>query len=521
MPISLSLKTFVIILFTGFLNAQEISSTYSNKLYKLKTHLNNAISKNDTLKIAQTHIKLGDFFNELGLYNEATNHYQEFLELHDTADSSLVDIQNQLANINLELKQYSLAKQHALLALKISESITYKNGKANSNAQLGCVAEKQNNYDEAIHLQNISLSIYKTLSDSTGIAKTNENIGSIYEDLGNYSKALQYFSIAKLYAKKSNSNLQINIINNLGDINRKTKQFPQAISYTKHALELAESTNNQSQRVSALKDLSRVYADMGDFKKAYRYLNHQNIEHEKELAQNNNEIVSALQILYDVEEKEAKVKLLSKENHINKVQRLFILVITGTLILSLFTAFFYWKKRKKHEKHILEYKQQLLQVDLDKKTAEELALKREIDIKISSLTNYSLHIAYKNKMLYDISKTLIKLKGRNSELVSKKIKDIVKEIEADLNNSNEWTELMSYFGQIHPSFFSKLKQSASDKLSPSEMRLSLLLRLNLSSKEIADILHITADSVRIARYRLRKKLPIKSKDDLQGYLINL
>ena len=80
---------------------------------------------------------------------------------------------------------------------------------------------------------------------------------------------------------------------------------------------------------------------------------------------------------------------------------------------------------------------------------------------------------------------------------------------------------MSYFGQIHPNFFSTLKQIVNDKLSSSEMRLCMLLRLNLSSKEIADILHITPDSVRIARYRLRKKLPLESKDDLQDYLLNL
>jgi DNA-binding CsgD family transcriptional regulator len=80
---------------------------------------------------------------------------------------------------------------------------------------------------------------------------------------------------------------------------------------------------------------------------------------------------------------------------------------------------------------------------------------------------------------------------------------------------------MSYFGQIHPSFFSKLKNDAKENLSSSEMRLCMLLRLNLSSKEIGEILRITSDSVRIARYRLRKKLPLESKDDLQAYLLNL
>ncbi|MCB0469322.1 MAG: helix-turn-helix transcriptional regulator, partial [Flavobacteriaceae bacterium] len=62
---------------------------------------------------------------------------------------------------------------------------------------------------------------------------------------------------------------------------------------------------------------------------------------------------------------------------------------------------------------------------------------------------------------------------------------------------------------------------ASSELSPAELRLCMLLRLNLSSKEIASILRITPDSVRIARYRLRKKLTINTKDDLQTFILNL
>lgn len=515
------IKISFLFVFVYSLNTQEINTTKEAELFSLKAELKNAITENDSINIGLTNIKLADFFNSISLFKEATHYYQEYLGLHLPKDSSFIKVQNQLALINLELKQYSLAEQHASLALSTSEHINYKKGEATSNALLGSVSEKLSNYNEALKFQEKSLSLFSLLKDSTGIAITNENIGSIYEDLEQYQKALNYFNIANRFAKNSPWDLKINILNNIGDINRKTKKYNDAIRFTEQALEFAKSANNQSQLVSALKDLSRTYADMGNFEEAYKYLNNQYIANEEELIQNNNEIVSALQILHDVKENENKVQLLNKQNEINKVQQSIILITTSTILLALLAAFLYWKKRRKHEKRILEYKQQLLQADLDKKAAKEIALNREIDIKVSSLTNYSLHIAHKNKKLSDISKTLSKLKNRNNELVSKKLKDIVKDIEADLENNNEWAELMSYFGQIHPNFFSTLKQIVNDKLSSSEMRLCMLLRLNLSSKEIADILHITPDSVRIARYRLRKKLPLESKDDLQDYLLNL
>ena len=162
--------------------------------------------------------------------------------------------------------------------------------------------------------QNISLAIFKKLNDSTGLATVNENIGSIYEDLEQYDLAYSYFKKAQEFAKHSNSDLQINIINNLGDANRKTKNYEKAIFYTEEALKLAQQTNNASQIESALKDLARTYADTGDFEKAYNYLNNQSVVNEEELKKNTTEMVSAMQVLYDVKEKEAEVELLNKEN---------------------------------------------------------------------------------------------------------------------------------------------------------------------------------------------------------------
>jgi DNA-binding CsgD family transcriptional regulator len=52
------------------------------------------------------------------------------------------------------------------------------------------------------------------------------------------------------------------------------------------------------------------------------------------------------------------------------------------------------------------------------------------------------------------------------------------------------------------------------------MRLIALLKMNLSSKEIADILGISADGIKKARYRLRKKMNLEDSQ-LQSYLLNL
>lgn len=102
---------------------------------------------------------------------------------------------------------------------------------------------------------------------------------------------------------------------------------------------------------------------------------------------------------------------------------------------------------------------------------------------------------------------------------SSKLKKLSQEISINLNQDDEWQEFQAFFGEIHPDFTKKLFALSDNSLSTAEMRLGMLLRLNLSSKEIASITQVTPDSVRVARYRLRRKLPIDTKEELATYLL--
>ncbi|ALJ05790.1 hypothetical protein APS56_11920 [Pseudalgibacter alginicilyticus] len=491
------------------------------KINKLKAALHRAKNLEDTLKMAQGYNHIADFYKQLGLDSEALKNYHLAQELHVKKDTFFVYTTNNIASIHHDLKQYDHARHYLEQSIMVSENIQFSKGLAVANTLLGSVFEKQGDYKKALQYQEQSLKTFKILNDSTGLAVTYESIGSIYEDLGQFNVAYSYFKKAYNYERSYTSNLKINITNNLGDVNRKRKEYEKALSYTQQALELARKTKNSQQEESALKDLARTHADLGDFEAAYRYLSNQNIVKEQDLKHQNAELVSAMQVLYNVKESEAELALLGKQNQINKTRQYAILLFSTAMCLVFIVWLIYLKKRKKQEQKILKYKQKLLRADLDIKIAEEAALKREIDIKISALTNYSLSIAHKNKILSDVSRTLKNLKSRNGEFIKSKLEGLAKDIDLDLSNKDEWAELRSFFGQIHPDFFQNLKSKVLVELSSSELRLCMLLRLNLSSKEIASILHITPDSVRIARYRMRKKLPIDSKSDLQAYLLKL
>ena len=75
-----------------------------------------------------------------------------------------------------------------------------------------------------------------------------------------------------------------------------------------------------------------------------------------------------------------------------------------------------------------------------------------------------------------------------------------------LLTETDWTEFKILFDPLFPNFFIQLIK-AYPELTQAEIRLLALEKLNLLDKEKGNMLGISADSVKKARYRLRKKYP--------------
>ena len=73
---------------------------------------------------------------------------------------------------------------------------------------------------------------------------------------------------------------------------------------------------------------------------------------------------------------------------------------------------------------------------------------------------------------------------------------------------------------MHSGFIIKLKEKHAS-ISNNELKLCAYLRMNLSTKEIAQLMNISVRGVEISRYRLRKKLSLATDTNLFDYLINI
>ncbi len=146
-------------------------------------------------------------------------------------------------------------------------------------------------------------------------------------------------------------------------------------------------------------------------------------------------------------------------------------------------------------------------------------LEAEIAAKNKELATSTMHLINKNSFINSVKSHLNAIvKHRNNEGVNSEIRRIIKDIDKNISTDGDWDHLAVHFDQVHGDFARRLREAYSD-LTPQEMKLSAYLRLNLSTKEIADLLSISTRGVEIARYRLRKKLALDRSTNLQDFIL--
>ena len=142
-------------------------------------------------------------------------------------------------------------------------------------------------------------------------------------------------------------------------------------------------------------------------------------------------------------------------------------------------------------------------------------LKTEFQNKSNELAASTMSIIKKNELLSKAKEQLMANVGESDS-----VKPIIEIIDSNLNQSDDWELFKEAFNNADRKFLKKLKK-VHPNLSPNDIKLCAYLRLNLSSKEIAPLLNISARSVEIKRYRLRKKMGLEHDANLVNYILKL
>ena len=475
--------------------------------------------------IAQIRVNLGEILVHFGAFREATDNFNQAIKYYKSKNEikKQAFCLNLLGDIHEKTENKSLAINNYKKSLILYQSIQFTEGEIQSIGRIGHFHEKQKRYKEALKYQNSALELLNSTFDSPKNQKALilENIGSIYEDLENYKQALLYFHKAlTINNRTKNTHQHISIANNIGDCYRKSGLIEKSIKYTHIAHTLALQMNDKPQLYSALKDLAKAYHLTEQNLKAYEFLRDAHKLYKVIYSENNALQISGLQTVHYTKEKEDQIQLLKKDKRIASFNNQLYLIGIVLLIsfIGAIVSFYQYRISKKNQIFIIE--QELIQRKLTDTLENEKKLKKEIDLKNNSLASYALQSVQNQKVITEVADKLHNMENNKNLDMPFVIGKVRKEVEHYLKQGKDWEEFKLFFEEVHPDFYEKLRLLVPN-LTTSEIRLCTLLRLSMRSKDISTVLRVTPDSVRIARYRLRKKLPIKSGEDLIKFIMNI
>jgi len=201
------------------------------------------------------------------------------------------------------------------------------------------------------------------------------------------------------------------------------------------------------------------------------------------------------------------------------------------LILLIIIVYLLWNNRKmnliknvdsKNEREqYYQFQKSELQREIELKTQNNQILEQENRIQKQELMNLALGIVQKNEFLEHLQTKITRFQTKDSGKVSPD--DLIKLSNSIIENLNLDKERQMFnliVSEQYADFFSKLDQNYPG-LTDNEKRLSAMIRLKLSSKDISSLMNISPKSVEVNRYRLRKKMNIPHNQRLTEVISKL
>jgi tetratricopeptide (TPR) repeat protein/DNA-binding CsgD family transcriptional regulator len=433
------------------------------------------------------------------------------------------------------LKQHETSLRELLEAEKLLMNIRNQEILADVNTALGRWYEKKAEFKTSIKFQRKALELFQKFNNAKGVAQTYNSIGAVYEDMEIHDSAFLYFHKAFTINQELQylDQLVINI-NNIGDSYRKRGIFDSAVYFANWAVMLARDQGFKYQESTALRDLAKTYILINDFEKAYFYEKESRKVYDEVYNQDFNEQVALMQTLYEVEAKNEKIYALEKEKKLqrslNIAASVALIALMSSFILLFSRQKIKWKIKQKileNEKEIadrykefLESEEKRLHIELKHKKLEEEYLNSEYYALQKDFSSKIMKAVEKENLINNIKGLLVEAVENPSQSPFPKISKSIKLIELNHSGEKIWDDLVENFDYLNKDFMDKLQKIA-PTLSHTEIKHCALIRQHLPLDKMASILNVTKDSLRVSRYRIKKKLHLGAEVELVDFILKV
>ena len=492
-----------------------------NENYKQAKESGNILAQAEALQ------NMGQICYQLGLFTQALNYHSKADELFRSKhyQKQAANNLNDLAILLLISKQQKEAKKSIIKALATYQTFNDSTGIARTYANFGHFYEKTLQYDSAFYYQQKAMQLFYMLGDAEGVALAHENLGSIYEDKGAFDKAQFHFTKALTWFEQGgNLEMLIDAYNNLGDVYRKKGDYSKALLYTKKAAQLAKSIKANSRLSSAYRDLGKTFSFLQNSDSTFHYLELGRQYFLSTYSQESKNQEALLKVIYGLDRKDIKIAEMARQEKVataiylvSGVAAAVFILIAIVIIRNQRHRILRERETRKREEQISLTKQQLMEVDLNNKKLQENQFKENLQTKAKEITAHTLQTIQKNQLLEDIREALAEMIKSDGRSYKKELRQLLNKINQNFNKDTYWDDFRRIFEEINQDFFDHLQQ-INPGLSATDIKFISLIKLNMNAPDIATLLGVSTDSLRVARYRLRKKLKLEQGTSLTAFI---
>ncbi len=207
---------------------------------------------------------LGSIYQEKANFGTALTYYRPGLAIAQAAEriEEQAIFQHNIGALEAEIGQYDLAKNALVNAVELSEQLSYPDLEASTVFTLGWVAERQQNYDEAIAHYQAALTLFDSIQakdHSLRASRVLNNLGMVHLKQGNYAAASKTFDQGfALLAVQDDPIERAVLLNSTGSLNEAKGDAAKAWTVYLQALQLSAQTDDTIGEIEVLLNLGRL-----------------------------------------------------------------------------------------------------------------------------------------------------------------------------------------------------------------------------------------------------------------------
>jgi len=417
-----------------------------------------------------------------------------------------------------DIHDYDKARKLYEMAISKFTALDLKDRIATAYTKMADILMAQNSRYDAKRFLDNALSIHTQFDFTYGMGEVHNRLGRLFIMEGELEQAEYHIRQSTILGMEvGDVDGHIGNLVLFGRLLRLQDNLEASKIHLDLALAQADTKNLKKYKLEALGELKLLMKQQGKWEESLGYYDRYITLKDSLFNTDKSKQIAALEFENELSEKDRQLEYLQEIKRSDS--RIKWILVIGIAIIGLLAIFLVrsldLKNRKQRE--LLVSKEHLSATALENQRLKQVELEHELHFKNKELAAYALNFVQKNELLERLYSQLREIRGATPKDQARALNQMERTLRQHRSLEKDWEDFKGYFDQVHGRLLANLKEKF-PQLSGNDLKVAALARLNLNIKETSNILGISPESAKTARYRLRKKLDMGPEDDLFSFL---